>query len=493
MVKGQTQVDKLYAAALAEQHAGRWREAEAGYRRVLAQAPNLAEAHTGLGNVLQALGRVPEAIDCYRSALAAKPTHVTAQYNLGIALAAIGRRDEAIDAYRAALRLNANLFQAHANLGVLLHDANDLDGAENCYRSALSINPNDVETTNNAAVLLRDRGRLAEAAPLFARALMLKPQSPEIRRNFALLHLLNQDYARGWEAYEWRWKCADFAGAVRPFTAPRWTGEALQGGKLLVWSEQGLGDEILFAGMANDLVARGVNTMWEADPRLVALLQRSFPAIEFLPRGAALPAVAAQIPAGSLGSILRASADAFPKDRSGYLKVDEARRAQFRARLALQGGQRAVGISWRSRNQVFGHHKSSTLREWANLLARPDAVFVDLQYGDTADERGAMGRTLVHLDDLDLTTDIDGVAALIAACDEVVTVSNTTAHLAGALGIPTSVLVPYAGGKLWYWGHQISTPTWYPTVRLFRQERAGDWTGLLDTVANAWHAGSTPA
>lgn len=491
MSERKQQVQQLYASALALQKAGNWKEAEAGYRDLLALAPGLAEAQTGLGNVLQSVRRLREAADCYRAAIAVRPAHVTAHYNLGVVLAALGQPLDAINAYRAAIRIKPELFQAHANLGVLLHDAGDLDQAESSYGAALKLNADDIETVNNLAVLLRDRGRLDDAAALFDRALGLRPQSAEIQRNVGLLHFLKGDYARGWPAYQWRWKCPDFAAAGRTLPWPRWAGETLGDGALFVWKEQALGEEILFSGMIEDLTARGLRVVWEADARLVGLLQRSFPNVDIVPpltlQALANRHVVAQIPAGDLGSYLRGGLDRFSRTRHAYLKPDPARRDAFRTRLALAPSQRAVGISWRSRNPIFGQHKSSALQDWARLLVTPDVVFVDLQYGDTVAERaGCPG--LRHLDDLDLTRDIDGLASLMAACDHIVTVSNTTAHLGGALGCDTSVLVPDGGGKLWYWGHQSESTPWYPTIRLVRQTQRGDWKASLDRVAGRLRA-----
>jgi hypothetical protein len=175
----------------------------------------------------------------------------------------------------------------------------------------------------------------------------------------------------------------------------------------------------------------------------------------------------------------------FPK-RARYLTADAARSQAIRASLNLAPGEKLIGMSWFSKNPRFGGTKSTTLFDWAPVFAIPGARFVDLQYGDTAADRqafkGKTGLDLIHVEGLDLTADIDGAAALTAACDLVVTVSNTTAHIAGALGPPLQVLVPEGMGKLWYWGNNSETTPWYPRARFYRQSVLGDWTPIMGQV-----------
>jgi ADP-heptose:LPS heptosyltransferase len=169
------------------------------------------------------------------------------------------------------------------------------------------------------------------------------------------------------------------------------------------------------------------------------------------------------------------------------LVADRTRRDELRRRIGASVGEKLIGISWSSNNREFGRHKSTLLAHWAPLLSVPGTIFVDLQYGDTARERQALrteaGVELRHFDDLDLTDDLDGVAALIAACDLVITVSNTVAHIAGALGKETWVLLPASAGKLWYWGLDATTTPWYPTAKLYRREQDQDWAPVFERAA----------
>jgi hypothetical protein len=265
-------------------------------------------------------------------------------------------------------------------------------------------------------------------------------------------------------------------------------------GVLLVWGEQGLGDQILHAGMVPDLGGRAGSVILEAEPRLVPLFARSFPDVKVIARGPKLfaGAIDAQIPSGSVGQFVRTSWDAFPRRRTGYLVADEARVERLRAQVA-RGGGAAIGLSWISKNPTHERAKSAALRDFEALMRAPGLRFVDLQYGNTTSERGALARDLgvriEHIDEIDNTNDIDGLAALIAACDAVVTVSNTTAHLAGALGKPVWVLVPHGRAHLWYWFDDGDDSPWYPRVQVRRQKLGQTWAQLIASIVGEVESG----
>lgn len=194
---------------------------------------------------------------------------------------------------------------------------------------------------------------------------------------------------------------------------------------------------------------------------------------------------------GSLGTWLRPNVAAIPQSAS-LLTPDWPRRQAFRARLDNDGpGGRnkplVIGISWVSKNPAVGSQKSTSLLEWEPILRESGVRFVDLQYGETRPDRAAakkeLGVDITHFDDLDALKDLDGLAALIAACDLVITVSNTTAHLAGALGVPVWVLISSGIGQTWYWFRDRSDSPWYPSARLFRQTEIKNWRPVIKEIA----------
>jgi ADP-heptose:LPS heptosyltransferase len=237
--------------------------------------------------------------------------------------------------------------------------------------------------------------------------------------------------------------------------------------------------------MLPDLIARTPSIVFEAEPRLVPLFRRSFPAVKVieLQPGPYSGPVAAQVPLGDLGRFFRTGWDRFPTRDRGYLLADEARTRALRERLA--DGRTVIGLSWISKAPMGGAQKSARLADFAALLRLPGCRYVDLQYGDTRAERDAveqqLGVRVERLPDIDNTNDIDGLAALMGACDAVVTVSNTTAHLAGALGRPTWVMVPHGHARIWYWFKDRALSPWYPRVHVRRQQPAQPW---MDVVAS---------
>lgn len=191
---------------------------------------------------------------------------------------------------------------------------------------------------------------------------------------------------------------------------------------------------------------------------------------------------AVQAPLAGLGRYLRKDWQAFPRRANGYLKADAALSKTLRDRLTFDG-RRLVGLSWRSHNPDIGAAKTALLTDFAPLFRLPNCRFVDLQYGDTLAEREALERdtgiVVEHVDEIDNTNDIDALAALVTACDAVVTVSNTTAHLAGALGKPTFVFVPYGSARLWYWFAERDDSPWYPRVHIARQRQSQSWAQVV--------------
>ncbi len=508
----------------------RHEEALISYDAALGINPNNAEAHNNRGVSFNVLRRHEAALESYGKALALNPRYAEALNNRGDTLRMLNRHEDALESYKKALAINPALMEALANSGGTLRELHRYPEALANYDKALALAPEDVKNLNNRGAVLRDTLRHTEALRFFDKALALRPNYIEalVNRGSALhelgrvregmasfdqalavdpthaeahwnkgLSLLTLgELAEGWSDYEWRWKCRDFRFPPRGFAQPQWQGEDMGDSSLLVWGEQGVGDEVLFASMVGDLVDRGLSITLESDPRLVPLFQRSFPGIWAIARSTppdpatTAPQIRAQTPTASLGQHLRRNAASFPAGRRSYLRADEIRAQGYRTRLLEAHKTRLIGVSWISKNPDFGVHKTSRLDDWAPIWqAGGDRTrFIDLQYGDTAAERAATHFDLAHLDDLDLYNDIDGLAALIAACDLVITVSNTTAHIAGALGIPVWVMVPGANGKLWYWGAgQAGAPStdslWYPSATIFKQNTVSVWDDVIATIA----------
>lgn len=331
----------------------------------------------------------------------------------------------------------------------------------------------------NLGVALQRLDRHDEALLRYEKVLALDPDHADALRGKCVLYLSLGRFVEGWKLYEQR-----FGGTVRAYPQPRWNGERV--GTLLAWGEQGLGDQILYAGMVPDLASRADAVVLEVEPRLTPLFARSFPGVRVIAQGREKAGrVDAQTPLGSLGKHLRPDWGSFPRREHGYLVADETRASELRARLC-RDARAVIGLSWISVSPDIGKSKSARLRDFESLLRKPGLRFVDLQYGDTQTERATVEREIgirVERLEIDNTNDLDGLAALIAACDLVVTVSNTTAHLAGALGKPTRVFVPFGHARLWYWFQEREDNPWYPHMRVRRQRAGQSWADLIASTA----------
>ncbi len=350
----------LHGAARAAIARGNWAEAEADYRRILGRTPHDARVLNDLANLARLQGRRDDALTLYRRAIAAQPRLADAHNNLGATLLALARFEEALAAFRQALTLQPNFAAASGNEGVALRELGRLDEAEASQRRALALRPGHAETLANLGVVLRDRGRLADAIAAFDEAIALAPGNADARKNRALAHLAAGNFAAGWADHAWRWRSRDFESPRRDRGLPEWSGGR---GRVLAWGEQGIGDRLLLSAMLPDLHDTAGDVAVETEPRLVPLLARSFPRLEFLPEGD--PPVGggftSQIALGALGQHFRRDDSAFPA-RSAYLRADPARAATLRQNYTIAPDRLRVGVSWRSSNAAFGRFKSAPSR-----------------------------------------------------------------------------------------------------------------------------------
>jgi tetratricopeptide (TPR) repeat protein len=478
--------------ANALQAQGKLDDAVAGYEQALALKPAMPAAHANLGNALQAQKRIDDAIACYERALVLDPDYAEAHYNLGNARQAQNLLAEAAACYERALALKPQLAEAHYNLGNTLQTQDKLEAAAACFERAIAIKPAYAEAHYNLACVLQQQGRLNEALPRFQVSLDLKPDYAQARFGQALAQIQSGDFAQGWRTYESRWQSIDHDTPMRAYPFPLWTGERLSTGRLLLWGEQGIGDEIMFAGLVPDALRTGNAIRLDCDRRLQPLFARSFPEIEVVSSPNPDVQFAAHLPTGSLPPLFRATESAFAHAASPYLKTNLEQRARFRDRYS--DGRRLVGLAWQTRNAKTGRKRSIELAALAPLFALPDIRWISLQYGDfdALEEQATAADTPIHpassssilIDrSVDQFADIDRFAAQVAAMDLVLTIDNSTAHLAGALGLPVWLMLPFAAD--WRWLKDREDSPWYPTMRLFRQPVLGDWQPVLCSVQEA--------
>ena len=471
-----------YGSALRE--AGRIEEAIPALERAVALAPQAWSAISNLGVAYLSRNRFDEAIACQRRALELRPDSAEVLSHLGNALAGIAQWDEAEATYRAAITKAPDYPDAHNNLGMLRMERGDVAGAISSFRNALELRPDFSEATNNMGFLLQEEGRADEAVELYRRALRAEPRNARAAYNLGLALVCRFEFPEGWELCERRYDTIPPVTVRRTLRIPRIETQLPEGARLAVWREQGVGDQVVYATLLPQLGERA-RFVAEVDRRLVLAFRRAHPDWTVVPpeeSAAAFSNCTAHLPVGSLPRLLRPSLESFSAQPRALLAADPARADGYRRALRDAGGDRApiVGISWRSfqpkvRGEL-GKRKSAPLAAFGALSER--ARLVDLQYGDTAAEReafAAAGGKLERLEGLDLFEDLDGVLAAIEACDAVVTTSNVTAHLAGALGKRTLLVFLRGRPPFHYWSSPHGRSLWYPSVEIVSGAAIETW------------------
>jgi tetratricopeptide (TPR) repeat protein len=420
-------------------------EAVAAFERVLALEPRFLGARANLGNALAQLGRFEDALAHYDALLAVQPAHPETLVNRGSALAGLGRLDEALTAYDRALALRSDYGKARIGRGATL-------AALNRHQDALQ---------EYATALATDKG------------------NADIQHNEALSLLTLGDYIRGFQKYEARWLRAGMPRR-RSLGKPLWLGEyPLARKTILVHAEQGLGDTIQFARYVPQLARSGAKVVLEVQKELVALLSRLGGVASVIARGDALPPYDVHCPAGSLPLALRSDVASIPANVP-YLVPDEARVAKWRERIGALPSPR-IAVAWSgSADHANDRNRSITLERLAPVFAGTGGSIVSIQRelrGGDADALARLGN-VTHVGDA--LADFDDTAAVMALADLVISVDTAVVHLAGAMGRPVWVLLPFQPDWRWLLGRDDSP--WYPSARLFRQPRPGDWDSVIAQV-----------
>lgn len=463
--------------------------AEHAAREALRLAPSSLSALGNLGAALEAQGRFAEALDPYRRALEIDPACVPVLLNLGSTCVQLRRLDEAQDRLERAARLSPEALEPRLLLASVLLERGLAPRAVEALREAVVRHASSVSLQNSLGYALDVLGCGDEAMAHYERALALDPGDVQAHVNRSALLLLRGDYAAGWDEYEWRLRDPRHSPVHERFGLPFWDGGDPAGRRVLVYAEQGLGDEIMYASCIPDLLARGARCLVDCEPRLERLFRRSFP--QAIVHGGAqtdppdwlLSAGGAdwKVPLASLARHLRRSADSFP--RIPYLRADPARIEHWRGRLATVPG-RKIGLSWRGGVPATGRGaRSLPLAGLAPLFQIPGCSFVSLQYGECAGDleaiRHGAGVQVHHWPEA--LADCDETAALLCALECTVSVCTALVHLGGALGCPMLVMAPLRPEPR-YGGTGPRMP-WYGSVQVFRQAAYGDWPPVVEAVA----------
>lgn len=489
----------------------RWHDAHVAVNEAIAQLPGMAELYTLRGSIAQECGALEDAAASYTQAIALKPALLTAHQHLASALFELKRFDEALIRVGAAIALNPNFAEAHHLRGNILFALGQFDAARSSLDRAVTLAPGSATAQADYGNVLQRLGQYQPALACYQRAVALQPHYPEgycnlgvaldavgepeaalaaydaalaQDANFARAWfnkannlLAAGDFAEGWKLYEWRWRQSEQGGA-RAFTQPLWLGEGdIRGKTILLHAEQGLGDTIQFCRLARLVETRGARVILEVQPPLVPLLRTLDGNHVLIAQGEPLPAFDLHTPLMSLPLALGLTLETVPAPVP-YLFVPEEKRVAWAARLGAKTRMR-VGVAWSgAAKHKNDHHRSMTLAQLAPLFdldAEFHAVQKEVRAGDAPEHYP------LHLH-TDALVDFADTAALVEAMDMVVSVDTSAAHLAGALGKPCALLLPFTAEYRWLRGRADSP--WYPSLTLFRQPAIGDWQSVILAVSS---------
>jgi predicted TPR repeat methyltransferase len=425
-----------------------------------------------------------QALQLYERAILADPSQAEAYYKRANVLRELGQLDAAIAGYNQAIERRPDYAFAYCNRGVTEHRGGRMDAALKSFDRAIALEPGDAFAHYNRGLLMQDSHRWEEAIASYDQAIATNPEFADAQFNRAMALLTVGDFARGLPAWEWRWKSAQRLGIgpVRQFQRPLWLGDrSLAGKRLLIHSEQGMGDAIQFCRYAPLCAAQGATVILEAHPALLALLTSLEGVAELVGQGEPLPPFDFHCPIMSLPLALRTTLDTIPAPAS-YLSADPTRVAHWQSLVGKRTRPR-IGLVWSGNlRNVPARHRSIRLSDWAPYL--PDGF----QYFQLQTEVSDVDREVLEASDRIFSFDEDfrnfaETAALRQCMDLLISIDTSVAHLSGAMGMKTWTLL--SSTPDWRWLRDREDSPWYPSMTLYRQRDAADWAPVLRRVEAA--------
>jgi tetratricopeptide (TPR) repeat protein len=471
-------------------HTKRWQEAVANYDQAIGRKSDYAEAYCNRGIALAELKQFEAALSSYDCALAIKHDYAEAYYNRGIVLCSGGQWEAALQSYDRAIMLKSDYAEAYANRAFALQELDRTDEAVASCNQAVTVKPDCAEAHCNRGSVLHTTRRLEEALAGYDKAISIKPDYATAHVNRAMALLLMGDYQKGWTDYEWRGKEENTWTVTekRNLSQPLWLGQvSLEGKSILLQSEQGYGDIIQFCRYAELAADLGARVILEVPQALAGLLQGLKGVAELIVQGEPLPPFDYYCPLMSLPLAMNTRLSAVPA-KIPYLSAGDDRSRRWRQKLGERTRTR-VGLVWGSGVRPNPRLSSNSRRNIALAklapLKHPDIEFYSLQKGQPAESEleALIASNWDGPEIKDFTGDIrdfEDTAALIEQLDLVISVDTSTAHLAGASGKPVWILLRF--DACWRWLLDRSDSPWYPTARLYRQERTGDWDPVVQRV-----------
>jgi FKBP-type peptidyl-prolyl cis-trans isomerase 2 len=440
--------------------------------------PNLAEEYFKKGVECHNEGRLDEAISYYQNAVKENPKLAQVYYNMGVALQQKGQVDQANTCYEVAIGLNQKFTEAHHNLGITFYHKKQFDEAIICFLRVLQLKPDHVGAYYNLGNIFFAKGQLSQAREYYQKTVSLQPDHTEALWNIAILNLLSGNFAEGLKGYELR---GELKGALPPrnFIKPRWNGSDLKGKTILLHAEQDIGDTVQFIRYAPLVAQKGASVVVECQKEISSLLKDIKGIDKVISRGDPLPDFDTHCPLISLPLLFGTTLDTIPADIP-YIMPGADNTARWKEKTFVNPAGIKIGIAWAGdRGEKDDLDLSCGLRIFSPLSSVQGVSFFSLQRCEAPNPPEGMQMT----DLTDLMNDFSDTAALIANLDLVISADTPVAHLAGAMGKPVWVILPFIPD--WRWMLDREDSPWYPTMRLFRQPAPGDWETVLKNVKKA--------
>mgnify|MGYP001166776867 FL=1 len=462
---------------------GKLNDAEIAFFQSISLKSDYFPAQYNLAMTYGKLGKFREAEKIYKIVIKLNPNYAQAYYHLGNNFVKLNKTDRAEKAYKKAIEIKPDYSICLNNLGAIYWGMGRFEESEKNYKKAITIDPNNLDAYCNLGVTLQYMCKFEEAEDNYKKALKIKPNYPEAYSNWALTLMYKGFYKESFELSEWRWKTKKNKNKKFETNKPLWNNE---NNKIIyVWREQGIGDEIMYCSMIDELIEeKSAKIILNCDKRLKPLFKRSLnKKILYKDDKSILETeFDCHISMASLANFLRSDLEKFKKTSKGYLNYNKDKTYQIKSNLIGESKIKIIGISWKTTStKELASFRNITLKELIKSINGPNVKFINLQYGNTTEEILKLKKEInIDIDtfsDIDNFNDIDGLASLMAACDSIVTIDNSTAQLAGSLGLNTKLLLSSAPDVRW--GHAGTSCFWYSSIKIYRQINLGNWSEPL--------------
>ena len=387
--------------------------------------------------------------------------------------------NEAISVFQKCLKIDEKFVNGYISLASIYKNQNNFDECISLLKKVIKIDNKNSKAMLELGIIYSHLGQVKKGISLLKDSLEIDTLNPEAKFNLAQMQIYNKDLKEGWSNFQSRWLYHNFKSV--PLKSSKKQLRSLNEPKnLLLWAEQGIGDQIMYSSMLPEIVKFSKKVIVKFDKRLIEIFQNKHKKINFIDNNSDINELEydAHLPLGDLGYLLRNDLQSFNKVNFPYIDVDEKICSKVKSTYQSKG-KIIVGISWQSKNEEIGQDKSINLQDLTPIFKLSNLTFLDLEYSESEKDKNNLYRNLglriYRFDDIDYFNDILAVSSIINSCDVIITCSNVNAHIAGALGKKTYLLLPLGKGRLSNWGFENGKSMWYPSIKIFQQKIPGDW------------------